>query len=121
MAETANDYETRTDMFWILDGDHKPVPATIKQWGKFRREKDGRRVVLTQLPDCWVSTVFLGMDHGYGEGPPVLFETMAFKGQYADGTVNEVEDSTDRYATWDDAVAGHEAIVNRLQLGKTGG
>lgn len=29
-----------------------------------------------------VSTVFLGRDHGCGEGPPILFETMIFGGYF---------------------------------------
>lgn len=30
-------------------------------------------------PDYRVSTVFLGIDHNWGEGPPLLFETMVFR------------------------------------------
>lgn len=108
------DYETDTSMFFVLDDNHNPVPATVKQWGEFRENK-GKRVDLTQLPNCWVSTTFLGMDHGYGEGPPVLFETMAFKGDYdTDGCSEEIEDGTERYCTWVEAVEGHKAMVAKL-------
>ena len=48
-----------------------------------------------------VSTVFLGLDHGWGDGPPVLFETLVFPDTKR----------MDRYCTWDEAVAGHERIV----------
>lgn len=51
-----------------------------------------------------VSTVFLGMDHGFG-GMPLLFETMIFGG--------ELDQFQDRYPTWDMAVAGHaEALAS---------
>lgn len=31
-----------------------------------------------------VSTVFLGLDHNWGNGPPILFETMIFGGEHDD-------------------------------------
>jgi hypothetical protein len=109
------DFETDRSMFFVLDEDHNPVPATVKEWGDFRSKPDGKRVELTQLPNCWVSTVFLGMDHGYGEGAPVLFETMAFEGDYhANGCKDEIEEGSNRYRTWDEAVAGHKEIVSKL-------
>jgi hypothetical protein len=57
--------------------------------------------------DYWISTVFLGIDHGIGtEGSDaILFETMVFTG------VSEVKDCL-RWATYDEAMAGHKEIVN---------
>jgi hypothetical protein len=46
-------------------------------WARWFEEAD-RRVMQTKLGPFWVSTVFLGMDHGWGRGRPVLFETMIF-------------------------------------------
>lgn len=62
---------------------------------------DERRVVArTELPDCKVSTVFLGLDHSFGkEGGPILFETMIFGGRN-DGWQR-------RYKTWQQAEQGH--------------
>jgi hypothetical protein len=100
-------------LFWTLDENHNPVPTDdAAVWHEYRRKH--KRVAFTQLPDCWVSTTFLGMDHGWSGDPPILFETMAFKGQYSDGTVNDL-DYTDRYATWDEAVAGHAATVEKIR------
>lgn len=51
-----------------------------------------------------VSTVFLGIDHAWGEGAePRWFETMIFGGK--------LEGMTQRYATWDQAAAGHAFVL----------
>ena len=54
------------------------VEGDVLEWAR-RYEAMDRRVAHTVLFDmCRVSTVFLGLDHSFGLGPPVLFETMAF-------------------------------------------
>ena len=53
--------------------------------------------------------MFVGIDHNWsGVGPPILFETMTFS-RHGD------EDERDqvRYATWDQAIAGHAAMVRK--------
>lgn len=54
--------------------------------------------------DVSVSTVFLGIDQSFGDGPPLLFETMIFGGEH-DGY-------QDRYSTWADAEAGHAKALH---------
>lgn len=54
-----------------------------------------------------VSTVFLGLDHSFGGPTPILFETMVFGGP-RDG-------ESERYATRDEAIAGHWRIVGRME------
>jgi hypothetical protein len=56
---------------------------------------------------CEVSTVFLGLDHRFGDGPPIVFETMVFGGPF--------DQDCDRYESWDEAVAGHARIVDKCQ------
>jgi hypothetical protein len=51
-----------------------------------------------------VSTVFLGIDHGFGGDRPVLFETMIFGGPYNDHQV--------RYCTWAEAEHGHQVACD---------
>ena len=46
-----------------------------------------------------VSTVFLGLDHQWGNGPPLLFETMIFGGPH--------DQNQRRYSTWGEAEDGH--------------
>lgn len=50
-----------------------------------------------------VSTVFLGIDHNWGRGPPVLWETMIFGGPH--------DEFQERYSSHESAVAGHARAV----------
>lgn len=66
------------------------------------------------MGEAEVSTVFLALDHShYPSGPPILFETMVFGGPH--------DEHTDRYATWDEAVAGHNRILAALRDGRNPG
>lgn len=85
---------------YILDG-KTPVPADLMTWAKWFETAD-RRVDATTIGRYRVSTVFLGLDHQYGEGPPLIFETMVF----ADGGSDECW--CDRCSTWDEAEAMHQ-------------
>ncbi len=85
---------------YILDDDHNLVPATFDEWGAFFSQIDKRRVARTNVNGCDVSTVFLGMNHNYGDGPPLLFETMIFGGPE--------NDYTDRCTTWAEAEEMHK-------------
>jgi hypothetical protein len=65
--------------------DGTPCPLDISDpddMEKFQElwSDDNRRVALTEWGEVRVSTVFLPIDHGfrYGEGPPLIFETMVF-------------------------------------------
>jgi len=95
---------------FVLDENGNPKPcASIVAWGKWFEDIDSRRVCLTDIASCMVSTVFLGVDHGFGDGPPILWESMVFE----DGSA--LEDYTNRYTSKEDAVKGHNEIVSRLE------
>lgn len=69
-------------------------------------EKD-RVVSKDELPGgVLVSTVFLGLDHSFGSGPPILFETMIFGGPH-DGY-------QERYSSWDEAEKGHKKALAKV-------
>lgn len=87
--------------------DKKPVECeNIIEWAKWF-EKADRRVNATELPDgVRVSTVFLGMDHSFMGGPPLLFETMIFGGEH-DGYC-------ERYSTWEEAETGHQKAIELI-------
>jgi hypothetical protein len=95
---------------WIIGPDH--VPRQVG-WGEYLRWRKGgpgqKRVAEDRIGEAWISTVFLTVDHQFGDGPPILFETMIFGGPYADAQW--------RYATWDEAVAGHARVVTALRDG----
>ena len=51
---------------------------SMEQAGELLDDHEARRIGLTEIGPYVVSTVFLALDHSFGEGPPVLFETMVF-------------------------------------------
>ena len=77
-------------------------PEAFERWdcGGNRRVGDDR------VGDVRVSTVFLGRDHQFGYGPPLLFETMVFGGEH--------DDLQERYSTWDEAEAGHRRVCEMV-------
>jgi len=72
-------------------------------------DDDPTRVGLTQHHGVVVSTTWIGIDHSWGQGPPVIFETMVFGG--------DLDGEQDRYATIEEARAGHHAMVARVWPG----
>lgn len=82
---------------------------TAEEWGKTCQGSD-RIVARTVLPDgAIISTVLLGLDHGRdAKGLPLIFETMVFP-----GAGSYAGQDMDRYATLDEARAGHERIAGR--------
>ena len=77
-------------------------------FGCFFNETEERRVAISEEGDVRVSTVFLGLDHQFGSGPPLLFETMIFGGEH-----NEYQE---RYSTWEEAEAGHKVACDLVGL-----
>ena len=88
---------------YILEGkEPKPIEDLI-EWSQWFGTAD-RKVALTKLPNnVRVSTVFLGLDHNFAGGIPILFETMIFGGEH--------DQYQERYATWDEAEEGHKKAV----------
>jgi hypothetical protein len=56
--------------------------------------------------DASVSTVWLGLDHSFGGGPPLIFESMVFGGG--------LDQHQWRYATEAEARTGHESLVEKV-------
>ena len=115
--------------YWGLDELKRPVPiGNLVDWAKMMQGQDRviRRTAIVR-PMEWfrrlwaqirkrrrdgkmfVSTVFLGIDHGWGdEGAPLLYETMIFGGPRDQGY-------QERYSTLEEALAGHEVAVAMAQ------
>ena len=92
-------------LHYILIG-QTPVPEPdIEAWAE-SFPIENRRVALTRFPGGEVSTVFLGLDHQFGDGPPLLFETMVFR----NGEAGECR----RCSTWLEAEAQHAAILKQI-------
>lgn len=96
--------------WYILDENHNPVAAemlTAAVWMEYFDNRIVKQSLLNKRRRIKVSTVFLGLDHGYKENSPVLFETMIF------GT--SLNDYQERYRTWDEAIAGHGRALARAR------
>jgi hypothetical protein len=91
--------------------DHEPVQVDdLVEWGRWF-EVANRRVGVDKVgSDVEVSTVFLGLDHNFCGGPPLLFETMIFGGP--------LDGEQERYSTWEEAENGHKAMVEKASRAK---
>jgi hypothetical protein len=97
---------------YILNGTEPVEEPDLEKWAEWigNSGAKGRRVARTRFQSgAWVSTVFLGLDHSFGRGRPLLFETMAFSApdNYRDLICR-------RYPTWADAERGHYEVVREL-------
>lgn len=96
----------------------KPVEIEdLLEWAKWFENVSNKIVKRTEIPfgnpnkKILISTVFLGIDHGFEyhvPHVPVLFETMVFGGP------EQWDEYQSRYTNWDDAVIDHDAIVNAI-------
>jgi hypothetical protein len=83
---------------------------SAKEWVRTER-----RVAETTLSNGrYVSTVLLGIDHGWFGGDPVIFETMVFEKRKANGTLGTYLDQR-RYPTLAKAKAGHVGMVKQWE------
>jgi len=79
----------------------------VLEWAKLFETKD-RTVARAEIDGSLVSTVFLGLDHNYyRSGPPILFETLVFRGP--------LDGEMERYSTIEEARKGHEAMCQRVR------
>jgi hypothetical protein len=100
--ETLRDQFNALGAHYILK-DRVPVRVEFSEWIKVVGERGSLsdRLWQTDVGDACVSTIFIGF--AVHSGRPMLFETMIFGG---------VRDLTQwRYATYDEAEAGHAAAV----------
>ena len=86
-----------------LDANGDPIECTdMAEFAQLFESKTARRLNSTEKNGVLVSTVFLGIDHSFGNGEPLLFETKIFGGDY--------DESIYRYTTRAEAEAGHKRV-----------
>ena len=97
--------------YYVLDDDWNPIrcddPLAWGHW--FETAERHLAHDLQEGPGAVkirISTVFLGLDHNWGDGPPILWETMVFGG-ILDGFQA-------RYATKAQALAGHQEVCRQV-------
>ncbi len=93
---------------YILDSNGEPQPCdNLLRWSRWFETAD-RKIAKTQISeDVEVSTVFLGLNHSFGDGPPLIYETMVFGGEH-DGEMN-------RYSTREESLKGHKEMVRKCE------
>lgn len=93
-------------MYFDRDGE----PLGLMEWASLCENAEYKRVAWDELPGGgYVSTVWMGINHGPGVGPPVIFETMAFP--------TERYGIQERYCSLNEALAGHARIARALASG----
>jgi hypothetical protein len=102
-------------MFYKLVG-KLVVPAgnEVEDWIQASGDDVGRRVAQDTIEGAFVSTVFLSIDHSFGDDDdPMLFETMIFPIEVWDCYQT-------RCSTWDQAIEMHAIacayVRHRLRL-----
>lgn len=96
---------------FILDGKLAVPCDNLLKWAAWF-ESSNRHVARDVTGNGDVSTIFLGINHQFGEGQPLLFETLVFGGTH-DGYM-------ERCTTWEEAEAQHARIV-RMAKGESEG
>lgn len=101
---------------YVLDELGRPVPCRdLMEWGRWMQDAN-RQLAETFFGDkaIRVSTVFLGLDHAFGGGLPVLWETMVFAEEHVrlEGLDLNYQD---RYITRELALEGHAAACAYVQ------
>jgi len=95
----------------LMDDRHELWEWYAQAWEPGPRSK---RVAENDVDGWWVSTVFLSIDHQFGNGPPVLWETMIFNRETGDSDLY-----CERYTSREAALRGHARVVAALLAGKT--
>jgi len=95
--------------------DRRGNPLNLDAMSALLKDRDYRKVGHAEINDSsgkvryLVSTVWLGIDHGFGS-VPILFETMVFPA----GDFSTELDCT-RYSTEAEALRGHAETVARFE------
>lgn len=101
--------------------DRAGEPLTLGEWAILNSDFEYKVVAQSDVPPVWLSTVWLGLDHGCfgffdGGSEPLIFETIGFPLKEGGGGP---ADYTEVFGPWrwsSEAVAlrAHEVIVTKL-------
>lgn len=94
----------------VLFYDKQGKPLAIERADELLGDMKYKQVALDKIGPYVVSTVWLGVDHGWDrDRPPVIFETMVFGPHY----IGEID--VTRYRTEDEARTGHEEVCTLVR------
>jgi len=98
-----------TQRFYLLGEDGEPREVPAETW--IGNPAAHVQIAYDPVGDGYVSTIFMGISYRHplihGDGPPIVWETMAFDGE------NRVLEAR-RYTSRADAEAGHAEILAAL-------
>ena len=87
-------------LLYILNEAGEPVSAEVETWSPWMATHEQEwKLAVDIVGDVKVSTVFLGSDHNWGGGPPILWETCIF--------TPDRSDVVERYMSREQALSGH--------------
>ena len=90
--------------------DRESKPIDMKRWAELHSDLSYRVIRRDTIEGHLVSTVWLGLDHGFmPEDPPLIFETMVFQ-----SSEPLVDIYTNRYSTEEQAIEGHQGAIEWL-------
>jgi hypothetical protein len=96
-----------TDKYILAEDGKTPVAEEdVLKWGRWF-ESAKRHVAEDYVRHMRVSTIFLGLDYSFGDGPPLLWQTMVFGGP--------LDQAQQRYSSYEDAVEGHAEMLCRVK------
>lgn len=91
---------------YILEDEKITEETDILKWASWF-ETANRKIDNNYVGQVQISTVFLGIDHSFGDtDTPILFETMVFGGEY--------DNCQERYYTIEEAKEGHKKWYRKV-------
>lgn len=93
-------------MNWYILKDKIPIKVGWEEYLEWCIKGESTSVNRTDIGNILVSTVFLCIDHSFGGGVPVLFETMIFGGK--------LDGHQQRYSCYEAAEKGHKLICDMV-------
>ncbi len=101
-------------MYYLRDPVTHEITTTndTMAWARNFESRSAHILKQETINGLFVSTVFLGIDHSWGNGPSVLWETMIF------GNADDERDQyQERYTSEEDALRGHALVVAAIERG----
>lgn len=86
-------------------------PITLLEWAALF-EKRERKVANDFINGYRISTIWMGIDHNFGEGAPLIFETMIFPNS---SEIEKLNHYQERYSTLEEAEKGHKKACNLVK------
>ncbi len=108
MAAEVVDLTTYNPTLGFYNREGNPIDSKI--WGTLFADAEYKILRQNKVRGSLVSTVWLGVDHSFGQGSPLIFETMIFGGRF--------DDYQERYSTEQDALVGHQATLKLVRNGE---